>query len=519
MSDGVPVVDRLEGARKGRQELISAFLRTDDLEGALGQHAVRGGAIAIGGQAYRLVSQLFFTAILSRLLAPADFGLVAMSMTITAFVGMFADLGLSSATVQRQKLDQDTVSGLMVVSIGMGVVVMLAAFILAPIGATLFNDPRVLGITMVSAAAAPVSALSAQQCALLQRRMRFMTLQLLNVGSQTAGLTVAILLAWLTNAGYWSLVASSWASTIVFGALAWTFSPWRPSRIKDWSGVRESINFGAYLTGYSVVEYFHRQSDNLMVGWKFSAASLGQYTRAYGLFFLPTSALIYPLFEVAKPILSRTLDNPARYRSLFHLMLLPLNILTGIFAGGMFFLAPLAIPLLYGDQWGPSVSLFQILSICITVQAITISLGWILISTGRSKLLFKSQLLLSLAFIAAFFIAVHISLTAVAMAYAIVSLAFTPPMIWLAVKDSPIAMSNYLLVQGPAPVASLIALGLVLLAPFPQDIGAVSRCAAFCIFYAAFLSAAMLIIPDLRYVTQSLVAVVRAKFGVIFARA
>lgn len=516
MSNGVPVVDRLEGARKTRQELISAFLRTDDLEGALGQHAVRGGAIAIGGQAYRLISQLFFTAILSRLLTPADFGLVAMSMTITAFVGIFSDLGLSSATVQRQKLDQDTVSGLMVVSIGMGVAVMLAGFILAPIGAMLFDDRRVLGITMVSAAAAPVSALSAQQCALLQRRMRFMTLQLLNVGSQTVGLTVAVLLAWLTDAGYWSLVASTWTNTIVFGALAWTFSPWRPSRVRDWSGVRESVNFGAYLTGYSVVEYFHRQSDNLLIGWKFSAASLGQYTRAYGLFFLPTSSLIYPLFEVAKPILSRTLDDPARYRSLFHLMLLPLNILTGIFAGGMFFLAPLAIPILYGDQWGPSVSLFQILSVCISVQAITISLGWILISTGRSKLLFRSQLLLSLAFFVAFFIAVHFSLTAVAMAYVIVSLAFTLPMIWLAVRDSPIAMSNYLMVQGPAPVAALISLGVVLLAPFSQDIGAVSRCAVFCIFYAAVLSAAVLIIPDLRSVTQSLVAAARARFGDMF---
>ena len=141
-----------------RRRMGEAMLRSDDLEKGIGGRAARGGLIVLGAQAYRVISQIFFTAILARLLGPEDFGLIAMAMTITAFVGMFTDLGLSSATVQRRSLDQDTVSGLMIVSVAMALLVMFCAFALAPFAASIFEDDRVFWIIIVSSASVPIGA-------------------------------------------------------------------------------------------------------------------------------------------------------------------------------------------------------------------------------------------------------------------------------------------------------------------------------------------------------------------------
>jgi len=391
---------------------------------------------------------------MARLLVPEDFGLLAMSMAITGFVGMFSDMGLSSATVQRQNLDQDTVSGLFQIGVLVGIGVMLLAFAVAPMAAFMFDEPRVAPLIMVSAMTIPIGALSTQHLALMSRRMEFFNLQKLVLVSLTLSMLVALLLAWQTPMGYWALIANTWVNTILIGVLAWKFSPWRPGRVKSWVGVKESLNFGAFLTGYSFVEYLHRQSDNLLIGWKYDAVALGFYSRAYGLFMLPTTALIYPFFEIAKSVLSRTLDEPGRYRLIFNRMLFPLNFLTCGLAGLLYLLAPVAILLLYGDQWGPSVPLFRALSVCMIVQAMTVSLGWIYITTGRSRAMFYNQALSATVFALGFLAAVHLSLQAVAVAYSAISLAMVLPMVWLAVRNSPFTMGEYLGVHLPIPVAA-----------------------------------------------------------------
>ncbi len=391
---------------------------------------------------------------MARLLVPEDFGLIAMSMAVTGFASLFMDLGLSSATVQRQKLDQDTVSGLLVVGVAMGFVVMGLAFALAPFAAYMFDDTRVTAIVMVTAGTLPIGAMSTQHLALMNRRMEFFKLQMMTIFSLSLSTIVALGLAWQTEIGYWALVVSNWINTILLGVLAWTLSPWRPSRVKSWQGVKESINFGVYLTGFSFVEYFHRQTDNLLVGWKFGAEPLGFYTRAYGLFFLPTTALIYPFFEVAKPVLSRAQTDPEEYRLLFHRMLFPLNLMTCVLAGVLYITAPFVIILLYGDQWQQSIPLFKALSVCMVVQAIVVSLGWIYISTGRTRAMFYSQLLMTTAFAVCFLIAVQISLYAVAVAYSAVSVVLTLPLIWLAVRNSPFKFTEFVSVHVPLPFAA-----------------------------------------------------------------
>src|SRR5437870_2943847 len=103
------------------------YFETDHLLDNLQGRAFRGGLITLISQAIKLVLQLLSAAVLGRLLLPRDFGLLAMVMSVTGFIGMFKDLGLSNATIQRPEITHGQVSALFwincVLSLGVTLVV------------------------------------------------------------------------------------------------------------------------------------------------------------------------------------------------------------------------------------------------------------------------------------------------------------------------------------------------------------------------------------------------------------
>ena len=101
----------------------------------LSAHTARGSFITIATQPLRIILQFVATAILARLLSPADFGLVAMASAVTAFASLFADIGLGAATFRIDELKQDTVSGMFFCNLAVGVGLLPLVWIAAPLSA------------------------------------------------------------------------------------------------------------------------------------------------------------------------------------------------------------------------------------------------------------------------------------------------------------------------------------------------------------------------------------------------
>ena len=186
-----------------RQERNRQVLNTDHLNKDLGRHAARGGIIAVAAQPIRVVMQFAFTAILARLLVPEAFGVMAMAMAVTSFVALFSELGLTSATIQRSHVDQNLVSGLFFVGLGISLVLMPLIWALAPLAVWFFKDARVANPVIVLSVSFPLAALGAQHTALLLRSMRWMALQWAGLAGHAAGGLAGILIAWKTDLSYW----------------------------------------------------------------------------------------------------------------------------------------------------------------------------------------------------------------------------------------------------------------------------------------------------------------------------
>ena len=395
------------------------YFKTDHLQKDLGRRSVRGGAATISAQFVRhFVIGLAATAILARLLTPADFGLLAMVAAFTNLLARFKDLGLAMATIQRKEINHDQVSTLFWVNVGLGALMTLLMGALAPLIAWFYGEPRLLTITLALAVALVFGGLTVQHQALLQRQMRFSALAVVQVVAPAVGAIVGIISAFL-GAGYWALVIMQLTTTVTMALGIWFVCGWRPGKPVRGADVRSILAFGGNLTGANLLNYLVRNLDNILIGWCWGAGALGLYSRAYALLLLPIRHINGPLTSVAIPALSRLQDDPARYR-LYYQKGIQLLVAFGMpLVVFMFVVADKVILLVLGSQWGEAVPIFRMLGPAAFLGTFNVAGSWVLISSGRTDRQLRWMVMSSTVVVVAFLIGLPWGAIGVAGAFSI----------------------------------------------------------------------------------------------------
>lgn len=407
------------------------YLNTDHIVSNLKQRTVRGSALTVASHTIAGVLRAGSMIILARMLTPGDFGLVAMPALITGFVGMFKDLGLSMSTIQRAEITQAQVSTLFWVNVAAGAIITLVTSAMAPAIAWFFGEPSLISITLVSSLGFLLGGFTVQHQALLKRQMKFASLAALEVFSMVFSMAVAILAAhW--GAGYWSLVYMSVAMPLATMIGSWVLCGWRPGMPVRRAGIRSMIAFGGNYTGFSFLNYFARNLDNILIGWRWGTVQLGLYTRAYGFLMLPISQINVPLMTVAMPVLSRLHQKPDQYRRFYLKMLSILTFITMPTSLFLFIASNDLVLLLLGSQWTQASRIFGILGLSVMAQSIYNTQGWIHMSIGRADRMLKFGVLSSIAFVISFFIGLPWGAIGVAVCYTIVFYIIFIPCMWYA---------------------------------------------------------------------------------------
>ncbi|QDV42306.1 Teichuronic acid biosynthesis protein TuaB [Stieleria neptunia] len=356
---------------------------TRDLERNLNRRSARGAFTTLFAQGCGVLVRVASLAVLSRLLEPNDFGLVAMALVITGFASMFSDAGLSMATIQRKSLNHQQASTLFWIVIAISLVLSFSVALSAPVVAWMYDDERLIWLTIALGTTFLFSGLSLQQMAILKRQMRLRVVGSINVGAQLT----AFLCAWWAAAngwGYWALVVQLIAMEASRAAYVWFACPWRPGLPVRGSGVRSMLNFGGNLTASNFLSYLTTKVDSLLIGMMWGAAPLGFYSRAMNLLQLPRTLLLRPLNDVAIPALSRLQDDVIAYRSYYRrALLLTLTCTMPIMAYAAISSKQLILVVL-GDQWIDAVPIYRALSIAAFCQTLDGATSWVNVSMGRT---------------------------------------------------------------------------------------------------------------------------------------
>lgn len=475
-----------------RAEINAQQLSTDHVLEGMGGRTVRGGLIGIASQFVRVGLQLVSTYALARLLSPDDFGVYALAGVVTALIGMLTELSVMTATVQRKELDQDTVSALFIVNMGLNLVAVLIAALAGPLVVMIFHDERLPTLVLACTLAAPINAMAAVHYALLQRHMRWYAMQFTTLGCMVAGVASAILVAWLFDAGYWALAVQAIASAI-FGAISvWVLCPWRPSRVRNWSGAFEAVRFGMQLMGTSAIFFLSRQSDNALIGWRWGASELGFYSRAYNLVQAPQSIVYGPFAAALLPALSRLQDDPARWRVAYLDALAVTTAFGGAISCVLFGAADPFINTLFGPGWQLTADIFSFFVIGMMASIPMSSTHWIYVSTGRSAHMLQWAIVSTPFHLAAFILALPYGALGVAIAYGITPNLVFIPCFLMAKRGTSLTMGDiYKTVLPIAGAALAVGLGLRLAADALEGIwdfiAAVLAAVAYCALIAALV--------------------------------
>lgn len=401
-------------------------------------------------------TQILSTIILSRLLSPADFGILAMVLAVTAFAGLFRDLGLSTAAIQKQDLTDSQQSALFWINIAMGLVLGLIVAALSPLVASFYGRPEVRNVTLVLSLVFVLGSLGAQHRARLTREMSFGKIGAANILGQLVSLMVAVTLA-MQGAGYWALV---WGNLLAAGstsAALFFLSPFRPSLPSRGSDIRQLVGFGAHITGFEIVNYFHRNLDNMLLGRFWGAEVLGHYSRAYQLLMLPIHALRTPINTVAFPAMSQLRADPEGFRIYYRRVSSMLAILSMPLTSFCFLAAEPIIVLALGEQWIGVAPVFSILAISGFIQPVASLRGLVLLSTGQSKLYLKWGVINAVCVSVGFVIGVRWGGVGLAVSYAIVNYAILYPSLKLTFKNSSVAPRDFFSSIARPSAASIIA--------------------------------------------------------------
>lgn len=361
---------------------------------------------------------LVIIAVLSRQLSPADFGLAAMVLVVTAFLTLFSDMGFPLATIQKAQVDQRQISAMFWLNLLLGGLLTLLLCAAAPLVARFYHQPMLVPVTRWCSLTFFLTALGAQHGALLQRRMHFSALTLVETISTALGGTVGIIMA-LYGGGVYALVAQLLVEQFSASLLKWLFSRWLPGRPATLAEIHSMIQLGGYFTLYSVIMYFTRQLDRLLIGRGWGDTALGLYQRAYSLMLYPIDLVSLPLSRVGLPLLSKLQHQPERLRSAYVQMLHLIGFLTFPMMAILFVAVEDIIRILCGPNWMDAAPLFRILTIAGFWQGIYNATAIPFVVSGQTKRMFLSGIGLTAALTIAFFIGNAFGPAAVALAYVI----------------------------------------------------------------------------------------------------
>ena len=355
--------------------------------------------------------------ILARLLAPEDFGLVAMAAISIGVFRIVGDLGLVMSTTQRRQIDEAQLSTLFWINVVGGVLLCLLAIASAPGLAAVFGESRLLPITSLLSLVLIGSGVSAQHEAILRRRLDYAYLQAAGVGAHAIGLLVGVVCA-LSGWGYWSLVLHQLVGRSSQTALFWFRTRWRPGPPQRGAGSKSFLGYGGQMMAAQLLAYATRSLGDFMVGVSADATSVGFFRRATSIVMV-VEELKQPLKAIMPASLSRVQDEPIQFA---HFLLNGLSLWSlGAFAalGLITAEAPLLVDLLLGDEWKPVAPLVRWLVPAGLAAALGSATEWILMPLGMMKRLVAVRVLRLFSVVVGIFIGWRWGVTGIAVGYSV----------------------------------------------------------------------------------------------------
>ena len=330
--------------------------------------------------------------ILARLLSPTDYGLVGMLGIFIAISQLFIDGGLTSALIRTKDASDRDFSTVYIINLTLSFVFYAILFFCAPLVAGFYGQPLLKPLMRVIALILIISSVASIHGTLLTIRVDFKTKSYISIAAAILSGAAGIFCAY-KGMGVWALVAQTLTSAIVMTLMTLALVRWMPKLVFSKESFKRLFSYSSKLLAASFISVVYDNAYPMVIGKRFTAADVGQYTRAGQFPGVANNTITSALNRVAFPVLSQIQDDNERllnvyekYIQLSCFMIFPV----------LLWLCGCSRPLvsfLLTDKWLACVPLMQILCFSLLTNGITTINLNLLYVKGRSDLVLRLEII------------------------------------------------------------------------------------------------------------------------------
>lgn len=350
--------------------------------------------------------QFGITIFLARLLAPAEFGLVAMLAIFIAVAQALLDGGFGSALIQRKGISEVEQSSVFYFNVLIGCVIAGLLWLTAPAIATFYNQPALTSLARAISVVLVINSFVVVQNALMVKRLDFKKQATISVAATAVSGGVALAMAW-RGFGVWSLIGQQIANSVTRACLLWTLNSWRPALVFRLKALKEMFTFGSRMVGSVLLNTIFENLNSLVIGKMFTAVELGYFNRAHSLQYIAGHTLGTVTNRVTFPVFSELQDDLARLRNGLRKAIATLASVQFPMMIGLAVLAEPLVVVLLTEKWLASVPYLQLLCFIGILHPLHLLNINVLIALGRTDIVLRLEVLKRILFVANILLTYH----------------------------------------------------------------------------------------------------------------
>lgn len=326
---------------------------------------------------------LVSTLILARLLAPSDFGLVAMAMAVVAFTQLMSAFGFDSALIQRKDATSQHFNTAWTFNVIFGVLIAASLVCLAWPMAAFYRDPRLTSVILVLAISALVGGFENIGVVAFRKELDFRNEFKFLLSKRIVGFVVTITCAFAFR-NHWALVIGVVISRVLAVGISYRLHPYRPKLTLAARG--ELMHFSRWIFLSNFIGFVGGRCTDFILGRTVGAYGLGVYAISYEIATMPSTELIAPVNRAVYPAYAKLAGEGGNHLQLRFLQVFGIICFLAIpMSAGLFAAADPFVRVILGSQWLEAIVIIKIFAICGLVGALQSNMYLVLVALGKPK--------------------------------------------------------------------------------------------------------------------------------------
>jgi teichuronic acid exporter len=338
------------------------------------------------------------TVLLTRMVSPAEFGIMGMAMAIIVIAHLFLDLGFNRAIIQHASITEVQYATIFYLNAMVAIALTGICYLLAYPLSIFYKEPLIEPVFRMLSVVFLINGLNLVPSAILYKKLKFKLNSILNITSSIIGGAIGVCMAF-NGYGIWSLVAQSIVTSAIILVTNFIYAKWWPVYAFNLTSIKPLWSYGSKMFASGLLDSVYTRLDIFIIGKIFSTSTLGFYTRAQSMDNLVRQLSVNSIMGAMFPYIAKHQDDRLFLKELYERYLHVISFIAIALSGVLFLIAHYLFNILFTASWQYAASLFQLMSVVGFAWPVSSLMCNIISGVGNAKAFLKLEVYKKLLFL------------------------------------------------------------------------------------------------------------------------